>query len=373
MAKKLKELATPCFLIDIHRVRQNCQRMLKTCKELGVQLRPHTKSHKTLEIAEMQTNGTKRCIVVSTLAEAEFYAENGFDDILLAYPITEEKIQRCLALLTKLQQFHVFVSGKDGMECLENHVKDLPDGKVWSVVLELDAGLGRTGFVCDDFDAIYETASKVCASPKMRLESLYYHCGDSSSLNKQSDREKLQATHIDKILHIQNSLKEKGITCKAGVGSTATCSHPIKDNFKLSEFHTGSYIFNDYNQVLLNSCTESDIACCVMTRVIAHKPEKHMILVDCGYTALSHDGKYPRLPDNDFCIIQGENNLRLIDVSQVIGKIVAKDGKLDLKMYPVGTILYIYPYRANSAACMHSVYYVHFGNDIIATWKPVRE
>ena len=33
------------------------------------------------------TGGTRRCITVSTLAEAEFYADNGFDDILYAYPI----------------------------------------------------------------------------------------------------------------------------------------------------------------------------------------------------------------------------------------------------------------------------------------------
>lgn len=40
------------------------------------------------------TNGTKNCIVVSTLAEAEFFADGGFDDILYAYPFTQDKIPR---------------------------------------------------------------------------------------------------------------------------------------------------------------------------------------------------------------------------------------------------------------------------------------
>ena len=40
------------------------------------------------------TGGTKRKIVVSTLAEADFFASHGFDDILYAYPITASKLQR---------------------------------------------------------------------------------------------------------------------------------------------------------------------------------------------------------------------------------------------------------------------------------------
>lgn len=40
------------------------------------------------------TDGTKRCIVVSTLAEAEFYANAGFDDILYGYPLSPNKLER---------------------------------------------------------------------------------------------------------------------------------------------------------------------------------------------------------------------------------------------------------------------------------------
>ena len=40
------------------------------------------------------TNGTKRCVVVSTVKEAEFFADGGFDDILYAYVFTEDKLKR---------------------------------------------------------------------------------------------------------------------------------------------------------------------------------------------------------------------------------------------------------------------------------------
>lgn len=38
------------------------------------------------------TGGTRRCIVVSTLAEATFYADHGFDDILYAYSLPFDKV-----------------------------------------------------------------------------------------------------------------------------------------------------------------------------------------------------------------------------------------------------------------------------------------
>nr|BBC27598.1 D-serine dehydratase [Lissachatina fulica] len=372
MARNISDLNTPCFLVDFDKVRENCQRMVKTCIDFGVKLRPHTKTHKTVEAAVLQTDGTKRCITVSTLAEAEFYAENGFDDILVARPVSEDKIHRYLALVQKLEKLHIMVSGSDGLTTLENHIPDLPEDKVWSVVLELDAGYGRTGFSCDDPEVILEAAKKVQQSPKMRLEKLYYHCGNSYHVNTEPEREKLQADHIKKVAKVQDRLSQAGVTCSSGVGSTPTCSKPIKDNLFFTEFHPGNYVFYDYQQYLLNSCAESSIACRVMTRVIAHKPEKNMILVDCGFTALSHDGKYQRLPDNDFCIIQGESNLRLIDMSQEIGKIVAKEGDLNYKLYPVGTVLFILPFHSCATSQQHAVYYVHRGNEVITTWKPVK-
>ena len=38
------------------------------------------------------TGGSRRCIVVSTLAEACFYADHGYDDILYAYPLPFDKV-----------------------------------------------------------------------------------------------------------------------------------------------------------------------------------------------------------------------------------------------------------------------------------------
>ncbi|RUS80901.1 hypothetical protein EGW08_011337 [Elysia chlorotica] len=371
MAMKLSDLNTPCFVLDINKVEHNATRMRATCERLQLKLRPHTKTHKTLEAALIQTGGSKRCIAVSTLAEAEFYASHGFDDILLAYPITESKIARCLDLMQKLESFHVFVSGPDGVSTLKAHEADLPPPKVWSVVLEVDAGYGRTGFDIEGQE-VMDAVQTITESARMSLAGVYCHCGDSYVIWSKTDREKLQRNTVQLLCSLQNRLKDFGVTCPFGTGSTPTCSLPIDLNKSLSEFHPGNYIFYDYQQYLLNACRESDIAGRVMTRVVAHKPEKSMILVDCGFTAISHDGMRQQLPDDDFCLIQGESNLKLIGMSQELGQIVAKLGDLDCTQYPIGTIFFLYPYHSCATAAMHSEYYVHSDNQVVGKWTPVK-
>src|SRR5688572_21274582 len=90
----LDSIQTPAFLVDRPRVRRNCDRMLRKATESGVAFRPHVKTHKVPEIGRMQHGGAVGWITVSTLAEAEAFARDGFRDITYAVPIAPEKLER---------------------------------------------------------------------------------------------------------------------------------------------------------------------------------------------------------------------------------------------------------------------------------------
>jgi len=47
------------------------------------------------EIGAITTAGSSRCIAVSTLREAEVFADTGYDDILFAAHFGPDKISRC--------------------------------------------------------------------------------------------------------------------------------------------------------------------------------------------------------------------------------------------------------------------------------------
>lgn len=79
--------------------------------------------------------------MVSTLAEASFYADGGYDDILYAYPVTSDKVKRCAELSERLSLFHVLLDNSLALQELK--ARPLKQGKVWHVWLKLDCDNGR--------------------------------------------------------------------------------------------------------------------------------------------------------------------------------------------------------------------------------------
>jgi D-serine deaminase-like pyridoxal phosphate-dependent protein len=87
-----QSVETPALILDIDRLRNNASAMRKRCADLGVQLRPHLKTSKSLDVAEVATVGTFGPITVSTTKEAEYFARGGYRDIMYAVAIAEPKL-----------------------------------------------------------------------------------------------------------------------------------------------------------------------------------------------------------------------------------------------------------------------------------------
>ena len=140
--RPLTSLRTPCLVMDLAVAEKNADEMLQRAASLQCALRPHVKTHKTLEGAWIQTGGTARCITVSTLSEARFFADGGFDDILYAVPLTPDKLVECAALSRRLDAFHVLIDHPAQLDALLE--QPAPGaGKVWSVVVMVDCGSVR--------------------------------------------------------------------------------------------------------------------------------------------------------------------------------------------------------------------------------------
>ncbi|NXG53089.1 DSD1 dehydratase, partial [Psilopogon haemacephalus] len=130
------------------------------------------------EGAELATGGGRGGIVVSTLAEARFFAAGGFEDILYAYPLPAGRMQDCVALARRLQNFQVLVDSPEGLALLRRH--PLPAGKRWHVWLKLDCGNGRAGISPTDPNALSLACSIAADSPEeVTLVGVYAHCGNT--------------------------------------------------------------------------------------------------------------------------------------------------------------------------------------------------
>jgi hypothetical protein len=94
----LAELPTPALILDRGKLERNLARMRSAVSRHGVALRPHLKTAKSAQVAELAVAGAERVITVSTIEEAEYFASHGFNDILLAVSITPHKLRRVAAI-----------------------------------------------------------------------------------------------------------------------------------------------------------------------------------------------------------------------------------------------------------------------------------
>lgn len=364
----IKDLPTPCFLVDIDKVNRNCSRMIKRYRDVGVELRPHMKTHKTIEGGELMTGGTRKKIVVSTLAEAEFFARNGFDDIIYGKPVIESNLYRCKKLQEKIEQFHLLYDNEKAIEALE---RNLLENKKWSVFLEVDVGGHRTGVPWDS-DKVVGLARLASQAQNVEFRGIYTHCSESYSKTSDTAVRSQAETDTKRFLDVCQRIRQAGVPVETvGLGDTPCCSVFVDSMAKLTEVHPGNYIFYDTQQFGIGSCAFDDIAVRVATRVISHKPEINQIVLDSGFLALSHDGMYCNLP-NGIAVFQDHPELIMKKMSQEHGCVSVKSGQIDCNAYPIDSMLFIYPYHACATAANHPVYYIHSGDKVLGVWKPVK-
>src|SRR2546426_1799756 len=82
----LREISTPALTIELDVLERNLDRMAASCRDQGVGLRPHTKTHKTPEVSRMQLERGAVGLTVAKVGEAEVMVAAGVGDILGAYP-----------------------------------------------------------------------------------------------------------------------------------------------------------------------------------------------------------------------------------------------------------------------------------------------
>src|SRR5512141_1962228 len=95
---RLADLPTPCLILDKGILERNLRRMSDAVHRHGVALRPHLKTAKSAGVARLATSGEAGGITVSTLAEAEYFAANGFKDILVANALPPQQPTRAQAI-----------------------------------------------------------------------------------------------------------------------------------------------------------------------------------------------------------------------------------------------------------------------------------
>ena len=369
---KLNGLDTPCLLLDRDRMASNISRMKERLHRLGVNLRPHMKTAKSLDVAKMLLEGAAGGITVSTLKEAEEFAKAGLTDMIYAVGISPQKLARINRLRSSGIDLKVILDSKEQASVLAKYVSETAD--IIPVLIELDADGNRSGVKPHDKETLLAIASAL-RDGGAKLLGVLTHAGASYDVEDEAAIVAAAEQERKAVVDAATILREAGHECPiVSVGSTPT-AHYARDLTGVTEVRAGVFVFCDLVMAGLGVCTADDIAISVLTTVIGHQKEKGWVIVDAGWTAMSRDrGTARQRTDQGYglvCDTEGKpiDDLIMVSANQEHGIIALRNGVKDLSEdFPVGTMLRVLPNHACATTAQHQEYCVIENKEYTGVW-----
>jgi 3-hydroxy-D-aspartate aldolase len=234
-------LPTPCLLVDLDMFQANVKHMADTAKSNNINVRPHVKVHKSVDVAKHQVNAGAIGLTCATIAEAELFSGAGIKGILWTkQPVSKNNIERAI-LLSKKDPTFMFVTDDAQVVDWVEQAADAHNAKV-KIAVSVFAGMTRQGI--EGGQPAVVLAQKVCSSKRMQFEGFMAYSGGAAHTKGFEERKK-------KSMEVLGGVREsKELALKSGLpvnimsgGSTGT--YNIDHETGLSELEAGTYVFMD--------------------------------------------------------------------------------------------------------------------------------
>jgi D-serine deaminase-like pyridoxal phosphate-dependent protein len=290
--------ATPAVLVDEARLDQNLRAMAGRAAGCGLALRPHAKTHKSVEIARRQLGHGAAGISVATLGEAETFADAGLAEVFVAYPLWADldRAPRLRALASRIQ----LMAGVDSLASVHQLAEAVRGHAELRVLVEVDCGLRRSGVAPADAGRIAAGAARA----GLAVDGVFTFPGHSYAPGMAAQAAADEAAALSAAA---DSLAAAGLPCpvRSG-GSTPSAGQTISASQAASsagqasrgaggqgggtvtELRPGVYAFNDAQQFILGSCTLDDVALSVLATVVS-TPAPDRFVLDAGAKVLGYD------------------------------------------------------------------------------------
>jgi len=359
-------LATPCLVLDKSRLQGNLDRMSQRARTLGVRLRPHIKTAKSVDVARLGV-GPGGPLTVSTLREAEHFAAAGFTDLVYAVAIVPDRLDRAARLTARGVRLQLFVENLHSAEALADH-----PGR-FEALVELDSGEDRTGV--QDHADLLAIAGVLHSAPNTSLRGVATHGGHSYGARTLKERVAIAEQERRVAVEAARVLRSAGLPCPVvSVGSTPTAVHAAHLD-GVTELRPGVYTLGDLFQAGIGSHTLDDIACTVLATVVSHRRSTGRLIIDAGGLALSKDRSTAGWPfDAGYGLVADAetgllyDGLTVVGVHQEHGEVA---GPIPWERLPVGARVRVLPNHVCMTAAMYDRYHVLEGGIVTAVWPRV--
>ncbi|MBQ4543635.1 MAG: DSD1 family PLP-dependent enzyme [Clostridia bacterium] len=303
-------IETPALIVDKKILLENMKAMDAIISGTNLKLRPHYKSHKCSELAQLQIKNGAKGMTCSKLSEAIDLCDCGIDDILIANQITDVKKIRRLADLAGCCRLTVCVDDKNNIRELSKAAKN--SGTTIYCLVEYEIGMKRCGV--DTKEEVLELVRVIEESESLVFEGIQAYAGHISHVTDAKERKNLTYTNFDKLSGLLDYLKENNVSVNiVSGGSTGTAELKTKSIY--NELQAGSYLFMDYTYSDLNLPFKNSLF--VLSTVVSSKDG--LTVVDAGVKTCGVDQGMPGICDNT-CeeVVASEEHFQLHKLSKAL-------------------------------------------------------
>ena len=337
------EIIRPTLVLDKEVCLRNIEKMAQKAMDHNLRFRPHFKTHQSAIIGDWFKRFGINSIAVSSVRMAEYFANKGWDDITIAFPVNILEIESINRLAASIK-LNILIENKEVAKVLAEKISS-PLG----VYLKIDTGYQRTGIPSSKTDIINSIIRHLSLSSKIIFKGFLTHTGHTYEAKSTNE---IYSRHFDALLKLKalkQIYKKDFLDVEISMGDTPSAS--ICTNFDgVDEIRPGNFVFYDLMQHNLGVCKMEDIAVKMVCPVVSKHPSRNEIIIYGGAIHLSKESIVNSNGKKMFgrIIIQNNKEKILLKPLNYVSKLSQEHGTLKVtqkqfKNFQIGDLVEIIP------------------------------
>ncbi|HVO15953.1 MAG TPA: DSD1 family PLP-dependent enzyme [Alphaproteobacteria bacterium] len=352
-------LTTPALVLDLDRFERNLTAMARYCRDAGLELRPHAKTHKCSAIAGKQIEAGAVGVCCATLREAEAMVAGGVRGVHITSPVVgDDRIERLAALNIRAHDLMIVVDNPANARDIEAAVRRT--GRPLRALVDVDVGMSRTG-VASGQDAL-ALARQLAESEELEYCGIQGYSGRVQHINDIEERRRVYGDQMQRFAAIKSILTQDGLEPEIVTGGGTGTFGIDRTLGVLTEHQAGSYIFMDVEYNLVHIFEERKTpfeTTLFMRNTVVSANAGGFVTIDGGFKCFATDGPLPEIASG------APAGARYDYFGDEHGRIVFANGHDQM---PVGAGVEIVTPHCDPTVNLHDWYHVVRGDTLLDIW-----
>lgn len=261
---------------------RNIEIMAEKAKRHRVVLRPHFKTHQSIEIGRWFRNYGINCITVSSVKMGQYFASDGWNDITIAFPFNSLEYEGLNDLTTKAK-VNIVLDNTYSAKLLQGKLKSEV-----GVFIKITTGFKRVGISHNALNEINQLLENIHQNPLLQFKGFIAHAGHTYETKSKNEIQNIQFDSLQKMQKLKLVYQSKYPGLLISIGDTPGCS--VSEYFHdADEIRPGNFVFFDLKQHQLGACNIDDIAVRMYCPVISKQAYQNEIVIYGGAIHFSKD------------------------------------------------------------------------------------